>query len=74
MPLGRLTNSFIYTLYGVCNHFGGSQSSGHYTSYIKNANDTWYEFDDCTVTEIAANHIVTPHAYMLFYRKRTSIV
>jgi len=67
--VGYKSKSFVYTLYGVCNHFGGSQTSGHYTSYIKNANDTWYEFDDCTVTEIKPNCIVTAHAYMLFYRK-----
>lgn len=72
--VGYKSASFVYTLYGVCNHFGGSPSSGHYTSYIKNANDTWYEFDDCTVTEITANHVVTPHAYMLFYRKKNQIV
>ena len=72
--VGYKSASFVYTLYGVCNHFGGSPSSGHYTSYIKNANDTWYEFDDCTVTEITANHVVTPHAYMLFYRKNAPIV
>ena len=71
--IGYKPASFVYTLYGVCNHFGGSQTSGHYTSYIKNANDIWYEFDDCIVTEISTNHIVTPHAYMLFYRKKSCI-
>ena len=72
--VGYKSTSFVYTLYGVCNHFGGSQTSGHYTSYIKNANDIWYEFDDCTVTKINANCIVTAHAYMLFYRKKSSLV
>jgi ubiquitin carboxyl-terminal hydrolase 8 len=61
--------SFIYSLYGICNHFGNSLTSGHYTSYIKNLNNSWYEFNDNSVIEIDRNCIVTPNAYVLFYQK-----
>jgi ubiquitin carboxyl-terminal hydrolase 8 len=36
--IGYKKNSYKYELYGVCNHSGGVLG-GHYTSYIKNANN-----------------------------------
>ena len=33
----------IYDLYGICNHSGGTMG-GHYTAYVKNANNKWYLF------------------------------
>jgi ubiquitin C-terminal hydrolase len=66
--IGYKKTSFLYNLYGVCNHFGASPSGGHYTSYIKNINK-WYEFDDMNVIEKSVHGIVTPNAYMLFYRR-----
>ena len=66
--IGYKKTSFRYDLYGVCNHFGASPSGGHYTSYIKNI-DKWHEFDDMKVTEKSIHNIVTPNAYMLFYRR-----
>ena len=34
----------MYDLYGICNHSGGTLG-GHYTSYVKNANDNWYLYN-----------------------------
>lgn len=59
----------IYDLYGVCNHSGGSMG-GHYTSYVKNANNKWYEFNDTIVTEINENNVITEKSYCFFYRKK----
>tara|TARA_B100001093_G_C26693271_1_gene955747 strand:- start:137 stop:1171 length:1035 start_codon:yes stop_codon:yes gene_type:complete len=59
----------IYDLYGVCNHFGGSLG-GHYTSYIKNANNKWYEFNDTIINEIDESKIITQNSYCFFYRKK----
>lgn len=40
----------IYDLYGVVNHFGGS-NFGHYTAYCKSPGDRkWHLFDDSTVS------------------------
>ena len=68
--IGYNKNTFIYELYGICNH-SGSVYGGHYTSYVKNANGKWYHFNDTTVTEIAITEsIISQKAYVLFYRKK----
>jgi ubiquitin carboxyl-terminal hydrolase 8 len=68
--IGYKKNSYKYELYGVCNHSGGVLG-GHYTAYIKNANNKWYHFDDATVTEVEKiEYIVSPKAYCLFFRKK----
>jgi ubiquitin carboxyl-terminal hydrolase 8 len=70
--IGYKKNSYIYELYGVCNHSGGVLG-GHYTSYVKNANGKWYHFNDTSVSEVAViNSIISPKAYCLFYRKKST--
>lgn len=66
---GYQSASYIYDLYGVCNHSGGA-SGGHYTAAIKNANGKWYEFNDTAIREIQTEHVISHHAYCLFYRKK----
>jgi ubiquitin C-terminal hydrolase len=70
--IGYKKNSYIYDLYGVCNH-SGNVLGGHYTSYVKNANNKWYHFNDTIISEIPENNlssIISQRAYCLFYRKR----
>ena len=68
--IGYKKENFKYELYGVSNHSGGVLG-GHYTSYVKNANGKWYHFNDTTVTEVGINEsIISPKAYVLFYRKK----
>ena len=67
--IGYKNNSYMYDLYGICNHSGGSMG-GHYTAYIKNANDKWYHFNDTCVSEISESQLISPKAYCLFYRKK----
>ena len=68
--IGYKKDKYIYELYGVCNHSGGVLG-GHYTSYVKNANGKWYHFNDTSVTEVALpESIISPKAYVLFYRKK----
>ena len=68
--IGYNKESYIYDLYGVCNH-SGSVLGGHYTSFVKNANGKWYHFDDTNVTEVInTQQIISPKAYCFFYRKR----
>ena len=67
--VGYNKESYKYDLYGICNH-SGSVMGGHYTSFVKNANGSWYHFNDTHITEIKdENKIITPQAYCLFYRK-----
>lgn len=69
--IGYDPNSYIYDLYGVCNH-SGSVMGGHYTSFVKNANSKWYHYNDTNVSEVKdTNQIVTPKAYCFFFRKRS---
>lgn len=66
---GYNRNSYIYELYGVCNHMGGPQG-GHYTANVKIADGTWRSFNDTNITSITVESVVGPNAYCLFYRKK----
>ena len=67
---GYNKESYVYDLYGVCNHSGGTMG-GHYTAYVKSADNKWYHFNDTHVTLVSnANEIITPRAYCFFYRKK----
>jgi ubiquitin C-terminal hydrolase len=63
------TNTNLYELYSISNHHGGSKG-GHYTTYVKNANNKWYNFNDTIVNEIKETEIISNKAYCLFYRKK----
>jgi len=68
--IGYKKNTYIYELYGVCNHSGGVLG-GHYTAYVKNANGKWYHFNDTNVSEVGlVDSIISPKAYCLFYKKK----
>jgi ubiquitin C-terminal hydrolase len=68
--IGYKKKSYVYELYGICNH-SGSVYGGHYTSYVKNANGKWYHFNDTSVIEVSLiEAIVSAKAYVLFYRKK----
>ena len=59
-----------YDLYGVVNHFG-SLNGGHYTATCLNApSQTWFNFNDSSVSTASKSDVVCRSAYMLFYRKR----
>jgi ubiquitin C-terminal hydrolase len=68
---GYNRESYVYELFGICNHHGGSPMGGHYTATIKNANGKWYGCNDTIVKEmpIAGDSIVSNLPYCLFYRK-----
>ena len=68
--IGYNKDSYKYDLYGVCNHSGGVHG-GHYTAFVKNANNKWYHFNDTRVSEISnIQQIKTNMAYCFFYRKK----
>lgn len=66
-------DSQIYDLYAVSNHFGGL-GGGHYTAYVALEDGHFYHFDDSLVMKVHESQIVTPAAYLLFYRRRTDKV
>jgi ubiquitin carboxyl-terminal hydrolase 8 len=68
--IGYKKTSYVYELYGICNH-SGSVHGGHYTSYVKNANGKWYHYNDTNVTEVSCvEAMISAKAYVLFYRKK----
>jgi ubiquitin C-terminal hydrolase len=68
--IGYKKESYIYNLYGICNHIG-TVMGGHYTSFIKNADEIWLHYNDSSVEKIEnINNIISPLAYCLFYRKK----
>ena len=59
--IGYKKNSYVYDLYGICNH-SGMTNGGHYFAYVKNANGKWYIFNDTDVKEINENDLITNKA------------
>ena len=70
---GYNKSSYVYDLYGVCNHSGGT-FGGHYSCCIKNANGKWYEFNDTSVSEIQSNKVISNKSYCFFYRKKNRLI
>ena len=67
--IGYNKNSYVYDLFGICNHNGGILG-GHYYSYIKN-NNKWFNFNDEEIEEIKdLSKLISPSAYCLFYHKK----
>lgn len=67
---GKFDKEPIYDLFAISNHYGG-MGGGHYTAYCKNMKrNSWYDFNDSSVTKHSPNDLQTPAAYVLFYRRR----
>lgn len=64
-------NENKYDLFGVCNHMGGVQG-GHYTAFVKHLDimgGIWLHHNDQNIDIVKEEHIVSPTAYCLFYRR-----
>ena len=67
---GYNTASYVYDLFGVCNHMG-NVIGGHYTSFVKNESGQWNHYNDQVIEQVRdISHIISPKAYCLFYRKK----
>jgi len=59
----------IYDLYAISCHSGGC-GGGHYTAYALNQKtNRWYYFNDSSARPANESEIVSPSAYVLFYKK-----
>jgi len=71
---GYKANSYIYDLFGVCNHMGNVMG-GHYTSFVKNSENKWNHYNDTTVEYVIdTSQIISSNAYCLFYRKKNTLL
>ena len=72
--VGYQPSSYIYDLYGVCNH-SGDVMGGHYTSFVKTQYNKWFYCNDTGIEQVnSPEQIITPMAYCLFYRKKNNFV
>jgi len=71
---GYNKESYIYDLYGICNHMGGVMG-GHYTAFVKNSENQWLHCNDRNIDLVQKpSSIITPMAYCLFYRKKNNLL
>lgn len=66
---GYNPSSYVYDLYGICNHHG-IVGGGHYTATIKDASNKWFNCNDLIINEINLEKVIQRDAYCLFYRKK----
>jgi ubiquitin carboxyl-terminal hydrolase 8 len=67
---GYKNKKYIYDIFGIANHYGGSGQGGHYTAIVKNSKNEWLHFNDTHVDIIDESKIITNNAYCLFFRMR----
>ncbi|CAI5730610.1 unnamed protein product [Peronospora destructor] len=66
----RGDDGFLYDLYAVVNHVG-VLGGGHYFAYVLSDHDgKWKCFNDHQCKDIDEKEVVSPMAYILFYRRR----
>jgi len=60
-----------YELYGLVRHMG-SLSGGHYIAYCRRPDDpeSWFCFDDSSVTSAPLQKVLQKEAYLLFYCRK----
>jgi len=70
--LGYNPKTYVYDLFGICNHMGGT-NGGHYSAFVKHASNKWIHFND-NVVEIVdePSKMISSMAYCLFYRKKNT--
>jgi ubiquitin C-terminal hydrolase len=70
---GYNPTSYVYDLFGVCNHMGGV-SGGHYTAFVKNVAGQWIHFNDTSVELVRYNNIlVSPMAYCFILSEKNNL-
>ncbi|WOL00726.1 ubiquitin carboxyl-terminal hydrolase 15-like [Canna indica] len=68
---GTADNPPLYLLYAVVVHLDNLNASfaGHYISYVKDLEGTWFRIDDSEVQAVPPSQVMSEGAYMLFYSR-----
>ncbi|KAG1330302.1 hypothetical protein COCNU_02G002700 [Cocos nucifera] len=68
---GTADNPPLYMLYAVVVHLDtlNASYSGHYVSYVKDLQGTWFRIDDSEVQAVPLSQVMSEGAYMLFYSR-----
>ena len=57
-----------YHLRGVIEHHGTAANGGHYTSYVRSSNNSWYHCNDsCSPRHVPTEQVLSAQAYLLIY-------
>ncbi|KAJ4981107.1 hypothetical protein NE237_031944 [Protea cynaroides] len=61
----------LYILYAVVVHLDtlNASFSGHYVSYVKDVQGTWFRIDDIEVQPVPMSQVMSEGAYILFYSR-----
>ncbi|XP_030440990.1 ubiquitin carboxyl-terminal hydrolase 15 isoform X2 [Syzygium oleosum] len=61
----------LYMLYAVVVHLDTQNASfsGHYISYVRNLQGSWFRIDDTEVQHVPMSHVMSEGAYILFYTR-----
>ncbi|CAI9755585.1 unnamed protein product [Fraxinus pennsylvanica] len=61
----------VYKLYAVIVHVDMLNASyfGHYICYVKDFRGNWYRIDDCKVSRVDLDEVLSQGAYMLLYNR-----
>lgn len=64
-------NNNLYKLYAVIVHIDMLNASffGHYICYVKDFRGNWYRIDDCKVSCVDIDEVLSQGAYMLLYSR-----
>ncbi|KAJ6804059.1 ubiquitin carboxyl-terminal hydrolase 19-like [Iris pallida] len=68
---GNDAGTNLYSLYAVVVHLDTLNASffGHYICYIKDFEGHWYRIDDCKVSSVEVDEVLSQGAYMLLYSR-----
>ncbi|CAL9063189.1 unnamed protein product [Musa banksii] len=71
---GSSDGTDLYTLYAVVVHVDMLNASffGHYICYTKDYQGRWYKIDDCKVTNVEVEDVLSEGAYMLLYTRTSA--
>ncbi|EDV27900.1 uncharacterized protein TRIADDRAFT_52906 [Trichoplax adhaerens] len=64
------SSSVRYCLFAVINH-SGTLDSGHYTCYVRQPYNQWFECDDAKIRKATTKDVLSSEGYLLFYHRET---